>query len=76
MLSINRQTNEELVGTDSEDIPLFSRNEPLHRLLDVLSVSDEEDELLSSKLRTQRERMFPWFNINPIPCVHRNDLGA
>ena len=32
------------MGTDSEDFPLFSRNEPLHRLLDVLSVSDEEDE--------------------------------
>ena len=42
---------------DSEDFPLFSRNEPLHRLLDVLSVSDEEDESLSSKPRTQRENV-------------------
>ena len=37
---------------DSEDFPLFSRNEPLHRLLDGLSVNDEEDESLYSKLRT------------------------
>ena len=55
---------------DSEDFPLFSRNEPLHLLLDVLSVSDEEDELLSSIPRTRRENVslvqyrsnsfFPW----------------
>ena len=55
MLSIDYQTNEQIVGMDSEDFPLFSRNEPLHRLLDVLAENDEEDELLSSKLRTQRE---------------------
>ena len=42
---------------DSEDFLLFSRNEPLHLLLDVLSVNDEEDESLSSKLRTQRENI-------------------
>ena len=42
---------------DSEDFPLFSRNEPLHRLLDVLSVSDEEDELLSSIPRTRRKNV-------------------
>ena len=41
---------------DSEDFFLFSRNEPLHLLLDVLSVNDEEGESLSSKLRTQREK--------------------
>ena len=39
---------------NSEDFLLFSRNEPLHPLLDVLAENDEEDELLSSKLRTQR----------------------
>ena len=58
------------VGMDSEDFHLFSRNEPLHLLLDVLSVSDEEDESLSSKPRTRRENVsrvqyrsnsfFPW----------------
>ena len=47
-LSIDRKTNEKIVGIVSADFPLFSRNEPLHLLLDVLSVSDEEDELLSS----------------------------
>ena len=36
---------------------ICSRNEPLHLFLVVLSVSDEEDELLSSKLRTQRENV-------------------
>ena len=35
----------------------FSRNEPLHLLLDVPAENDEEDELLSSKLRTQRENV-------------------
>ena len=40
---------------DSEDFALFSRNEPLHLLLNVLAENHEEDELLSSKLRTQRE---------------------
>ena len=42
---------------DSEDFLLFSRNEPLHLLLDVLSVSDEEDESLSSTPRTRRENV-------------------
>ena len=55
---------------DSEDFPSFSRNEPLHHLLDVLSVNDEEDESLSSKPGTRRENasqvryrsnsFFPW----------------
>ena len=58
MLSIGRQTNDWFVGVDSEDFLLFSRTEPLHLLLDVLSVNDEEDESLSSKPRTQREH-FP-----------------
>ena len=57
------------MGIDSE-FHSFSRNEPLHRLLDVLSVNDEEDGLLSSKPRTRRENVslvqyqsnsfFPW----------------
>ena len=58
MLSIDRQTNEKIVGMDFEDFHLFSRNEPLHLLLDVLYVNDEEDELLSSIPRIQREN-FP-----------------
>ena len=43
MLSIDRQTNEKIVGIDSEDFPSFSRNEPLRFLLDALAVNDEED---------------------------------
>ena len=57
MLFIDRQTNEKIVGVDSEDFLQFSRNEPPHPLLDVLAENDEEDELLSSKLRTQRENV-------------------
>ena len=40
---------------DSEDFLLFSRNEPLHPLLVVLVVNDEEDKLLSSIPRIRRE---------------------
>ena len=43
------------MGVGSEDFLFFSRNEPLHPLHDVLAEKHEEDELLSSKLRTQRE---------------------
>ena len=32
MLSIERQTNESIVGIDSEDFPSFSRNEPQIRI--------------------------------------------
>ena len=39
MLSIDRQTNEQIVGIDSEDFPSFSRNEPLCLLLDALVVN-------------------------------------
>ena len=59
------------MGIDSEDVLYFSRNEPLHPFLVVLVEIGEEDGLLSSKLRTQRE--IPWFNINPIRYFHRND---
>ena len=48
MLSIDRQISEENVGTDSEDSISFSRNEPLHHVLDAFVVRDEEDTLLSS----------------------------
>ena len=72
MLSIDYQTNKEFVRMDSEDFPLFSRNEPLRHLLDVLSVSDEKDESLFSKPRTQRENV-SLGQYHPIPCVHRND---
>ena len=41
------------------DFPLFFRNEPLHLLLDVLAVSDEEDELLYSIPRIRRGEYFP-----------------
>ena len=57
MLSIDRQTNEQIVGMDSEDFPLFFRNESLRLLLDAFVVNDEEETLLSSKLRTQRENV-------------------
>ena len=55
MLSIDCQTNEELVEIDSEEFLQFSRNESLHPLLVVLFESVEEDCLLSSKSRTPRE---------------------
>ena len=57
MLSIDRQTNEEIVGIDSEDFPSFSRNEPLRLLLDALAVNDEEDKLPSSIPRIRRENI-------------------
>ena len=57
MLSIDRVTNEKIVRMDSEDFPLFSRNAPLHLLLDVLAENVEADELLCSILRTQRENV-------------------
>ena len=55
MLSIDCETNKESVKIDSEDVLQFSRNEPLRHLLVVLVENDEEDGLLSSKLRTLRE---------------------
>ena len=73
MLSNDHPTNEEIVEINSEDNSLTSRIELLRRLLVVLSESVEEDGLLSSKPRTQRERVIPWFNINPIPFIRRND---
>ena len=73
MISIVRHSNEWIVGIDSEAFLFLSRNEQLHPLLDVLAENDEEDELLSSKFRMQRERMFPWFNTYPMPSVHRNN---
>ena len=73
MFSIDCQTNEESVGIDSEDFPSFSRNAPLRLLLDSLAVNDEEDKLLSSIPRIRRERIFPWFNIDPIPSFNGNN---
>ena len=58
MLSIDRQTNEQIVRIDCEDFPSFSRNEPLRLLLDALAVNDEEDQLLSSIPRIRRENIF------------------
>ena len=57
ILSINRQTHEESVGTDSEDFLYLSRNELLHLLLDALVASDEEDTLLSSILHNRRKNI-------------------
>ena len=62
------QTNEDNTGNVSEDSLQFSRIEQLHHLLYAYVVHDGEDELLSSKLRTQRESIpgsisiqFLWF---------------
>ena len=73
MPSNDHQTNKELVEIDSEDGSWFSRIELLRHLLVVLSENVEEDGLLSSKSRTQRERRISRFNINPLSFVHRND---
>ena len=58
MLSNDRPTNIVLVDIDSEIDSLFSRIELLRLLLVVLPESVEEDGLLSSKSRTQREKNF------------------
>ena len=50
------------MGTDSEDFLSFSRNEPLHLLLDANVVNDEEETLLSSIPLTRRR------NISMIQC--------
>ena len=70
MLSIDCQTNEESARNIYEDVPVSSRIELLRLLLAVLFESVEEDGLLSSKPRTQRENVslvqyqsnssFPW----------------
>ena len=57
MPSIVCQTNEESVGTDSEEVLSFSRNEPLHPLLDAHVVNDEEDTLLSSTPHNRRKNI-------------------
>ena len=62
MLSTDRQTNEEIVGIDSEDFLQFSRNELLHLLLNALVVNDKEDMLLSSTLHNRRK------NISLVQC--------
>ena len=56
MLSNDRQINKGFVEIDSEDNSLSSSIELLRRLLVVLFESVEEDGLLSSKSRTQREK--------------------
>ena len=55
MLSNDRQTIKKFVKIDSKVVLLLSRIEPLRHLLVVLSENVEEDGLLSSKPRTQRE---------------------
>ena len=71
MLSIDRQTNESTVGMDCEDFLSFSRNEPLRPLLDAFVVNEEEETLLRNF--KFGERIFPWFNDNPIPSFNGND---
>ena len=67
-----RQTNEDIVGTDSEDFLWFSRNELLHHLLDVLAeITKKMNQFLRNFVC--RERILPWSNINPMPSVHRNN---
>ena len=44
---------------DSEDFLSFSRNEPLHPLLDVFADNDKEDELLSSETSYSEKEYFP-----------------
>ena len=61
------------MGTDFEDFLPFSRNKLLHRVLDVLSVSDEKDESLSSKPRVRGENVSLVKN-NRIPSFHGNDF--
>ena len=73
MLSNDHLPNVVLVEIDSEDNSLSSRIELLRRLLVVFVENVEEDGLLSSKPCTQRERVIPWFNINPFPFFHRSD---
>ena len=58
MLSNDHQTNTAFVEIDSEDSSCFSKIEVLRLLLVVLFESVEEDGLLSSKSRTQREKKF------------------
>ena len=58
MLSNDHRINKEFVEIDSEDDLSFSRIESLRHLLVVLSENVEEDGLLSSKPRTQREKNF------------------
>ena len=72
ILSIEHQTSEQIVGIDSEDLLLFSRNEPLRLLLDAFVVNDEEETLLS-RFFILGERIFPWFNIDPIPSFNGNN---
>ena len=57
MLSTCYQTNEENAGNVSEDFLSFSRNEPLHLLLDAFVENDEEETLPSSLPHNRRENI-------------------
>ena len=61
IISNDRPTNVVLVEIDSEDNSLFSS----------LRVSKKIDYFLRNLVR--RERRISWFNINPLPFIHRND---
>ena len=73
IISNDHLPNVVLVEIGSEDNSLSSRIELLRRLLVVLFETVEEDWLLFTKSRTQRERRISWFNINPLSFIHRND---
>ena len=59
MISIIRQTNGSIVGSDSEDFPSFSRNEPLRLLLDALVVNDEKDKITFFETSYSERDFFP-----------------
>ena len=71
MLSIDCQTNKKFVQTQN----IFFHSPQLDRSvifsLYFLRMSKKMDYYLQIFVR--RERVIPWFNINPIPCFHRND---
>ena len=68
MLSIDRQTDEETVGIGSEDF-LYSpeMNRSILFSMYLLRMTKKMNHFLRNFVR--RERMFPWFNINPSPLV-------
>ena len=60
-----------MVGIDSEEFPSFSREEALRLLLETLVVNDEENYFV--RYLIFGERIFPRFNIDPIPTFNGND---
>ena len=71
MLSNDRQTNKEWKLT----LKMFFSSPELNRSvifsLYFLRMSQEMDYFLRNLVRG--ERVISWFNINPLPFIHRND---